>query len=41
MIGVSAREYREIDARDRMPRLDAYRRISEIYGWLQTFDRFA
>jgi hypothetical protein len=36
-IGVTVREYREIVADDRMPRLDTYRRISELYGWPQTF----
>jgi hypothetical protein len=33
LVGVTVREYREIEAGDRMPRLDAYRRISELYGW--------
>jgi hypothetical protein len=31
LIGVSVREYREIVAGDRMPSLDTYRRISELY----------
>jgi transcriptional regulator with XRE-family HTH domain len=35
--GVSVREYREIEAGDRTPSLDTYRRISELYGWPQTF----
>ena len=30
LIGVSVREYREIEAGERMPSLDAYRRISEL-----------
>jgi len=37
LIGVSVREYREIESGDRMPSLDTYRRISELYGWPQTF----
>jgi transcriptional regulator with XRE-family HTH domain len=37
LIGVSVREYREIEAGDRMPSLDTYQRISELYGWPQTF----
>ena len=37
LIGVSVREYREIEAGDRTPSLDTYRRISELCGWPQTF----
>ena len=37
LIGVSVREYREIAAGDRTLSLDTYRRISELYGWPQTF----
>ena len=37
LIGVSVREYREIEAGDRMPRLDTYGRIAELYGFPQTF----
>jgi len=37
LIGVSVREYREIKAGDREPRLDTYERISELYGWPQAF----
>jgi hypothetical protein len=37
LIEVSVREYREIEAEDRMPSLNTYRRISELYGWPQTF----
>jgi predicted transcriptional regulator len=32
LVGVSVREYREIEAGDRMPSLDVYRRISELMG---------
>jgi DNA-binding XRE family transcriptional regulator len=35
LIGISVREYREIEAGDRTPNLDTYRRISELYGWPQ------
>ncbi|TMM24705.1 MAG: helix-turn-helix transcriptional regulator [Actinobacteria bacterium] len=37
LMGISVREYRELEAGDRMPSLDEYRRISELYGWPQTF----
>ena len=37
LIGVSVREYREIEAGDREPRLDTCERISELYGWPQAF----
>jgi DNA-binding XRE family transcriptional regulator len=37
LVGVSIREYREIEAGDRMPSLETYRRISELDGWPQTF----
>jgi predicted transcriptional regulator len=36
LVGVTARVSR-IEAADRMPSLDVYRRISELYGWPQTF----
>jgi transcriptional regulator with XRE-family HTH domain len=37
LIGVSVREYREIEAGARIPSLGMYERISELYGWPQTF----
>ena len=37
LIGVSVGEYREIEAGDRTPRPGTYERISELYGWPQTF----
>jgi transcriptional regulator with XRE-family HTH domain len=37
LVGVSVREYREIEAGDRTPSLDTFRRITELYGWPQTF----
>jgi DNA-binding XRE family transcriptional regulator len=36
LIGVSVREYREIESGDRMPSLDTYRRISDLFGWPET-----
>jgi predicted transcriptional regulator len=36
LVGVTVREYREIEAGDRMPSFETYRRISELYGWPQT-----
>jgi transcriptional regulator with XRE-family HTH domain len=33
LIGVSGREYREIEAGDRFPSLSTYERISELYGF--------
>jgi hypothetical protein len=37
LLGLTVREYREIEAGDRLPSLDTYRRISELYGWPQRF----
>jgi hypothetical protein len=37
LLGVTVREYREIVGGDRMPSLDTYPRISELYAWPQTF----
>jgi len=37
LIGVSVREYREIVAGERMPRLETYRWICELYGWPQAW----
>ena len=37
LVGVSVREYREIEAGDREPSPGMYERISELYGWPQTF----
>jgi len=38
LIGVSVREYREIEAEDRTPSLGTYERISELYGWPERFE---
>jgi hypothetical protein len=37
LLGLTVREYREIEAGDRLPSLDTYRRSSELYGWPQRF----
>jgi DNA-binding XRE family transcriptional regulator len=37
LVGVSVREYREIEAGDRQPSLGTYERISELFEWPQTF----
>jgi transcriptional regulator with XRE-family HTH domain len=37
LVGVSVREYREIEAGDRMPSLRTYERIAELYGFPRTF----
>ena len=37
LIRVSVREYREIEGGDRTPSLVTYERISELYGWPQTW----
>ena len=37
LIGISVREYREMESGDRMPSLEVYRRICKLYGWPQTF----
>jgi transcriptional regulator with XRE-family HTH domain len=36
MIGVSVREYRELEADDREPSPGTYERISELYEWPET-----
>jgi transcriptional regulator with XRE-family HTH domain len=36
LIGISVREYREIEAGARIPSPGTYERISELYGWPKT-----
>ena len=36
-LGVSIREYREIEAGARSPDFETWDRICKLYGWLQTF----
>jgi hypothetical protein len=35
--GVNVREYRELEAGDRMPDFETWDRICKLYGWPQTF----
>ena len=37
LVGISVREYREIEAGDREPSRGTYERISELYGRPRTF----
>jgi hypothetical protein len=37
LIGVTAREYRELEAGDAFPDVETWKRICELYGWTQTF----
>jgi len=37
LIGVSVREYRELEAGERFPDSVTWERICELYGWPQTF----
>jgi DNA-binding XRE family transcriptional regulator len=36
-LGVSVREYREIEAGARVPSWETWDRICKLYGWPQTF----
>jgi Helix-turn-helix domain len=36
-VGVTVREYREMEAGDRVPEFDVWDRLCEPYGWPQTF----
>ncbi len=37
LVGVSVREYRELEAGERFPDSGTYERICSLYGWPQTF----
>ena len=37
LLGVTVREYRELEAGDGFPTADVYERICEVFGWLQRF----
>jgi hypothetical protein len=37
LVGVTVREYREMEAGDRVPEFDVWDRLCELYGWPQTF----
>ena len=39
LIGVSVREYREIEAGERFPTSQTWDRLFQLYGWPQTFVR--
>jgi transcriptional regulator with XRE-family HTH domain len=36
-LGVSVREYREIEAGERWPSGETFNRICQLFGWPQTF----
>jgi hypothetical protein len=36
-LGITVREYREIEAGERWPNSETWHRICELYGWPQTF----
>jgi predicted transcriptional regulator len=38
-LGVSLREYRELEAGKRSPNFETWDRICKLYGWPQTFVR--
>ena len=37
LVGVTIREYREMEAGDRVPEFDVWDRLCDLYGWPQTF----
>jgi hypothetical protein len=37
LVGVSFREYRELEAGTRFPSFETWNRICDLYGWPQTF----
>ncbi len=37
LLGVSVREYRELEAGTRWPTFDTFDRVCKLYGWPQTF----
>jgi predicted transcriptional regulator len=37
LLGVSVREYRELEAGKRAPTFETWDRICKLYGWPQTF----
>jgi hypothetical protein len=41
LVGVTVREYRELEAGTRSPNFDTLDRICKLYGWSQTFLRQA
>jgi hypothetical protein len=37
LLGVTVRELREMEAGDRLPDWDSYRRMAGLFGWPETF----
>jgi hypothetical protein len=37
LLGVSVREYRELEAGERFPTSDTWDRMCDLYGWSQSF----
>jgi hypothetical protein len=37
LVGVTVREYREMEAGDRVPEFDVWDRLCELYGWPRSF----
>jgi hypothetical protein len=37
LVGVTLREYREMEAGDRVPEGDVWDRLCKLYGWPQSF----
>jgi hypothetical protein len=37
LVGVSVREYRELEAGDRMPDPQTYERMCKVFGWPRSF----
>jgi len=37
LVGVSVREYRELEAETRLPSFETWHRTCKLYGWPQTF----
>ena len=37
LIGMTVREYRELEAGERTPTFETWDRICKLYGWPQTF----
>jgi predicted transcriptional regulator len=38
LLGVTVREYRELEAGERSPTFETWNRICKLYGWPQTFE---
>ena len=40
LVGVTVREYREIEAGTRVPDGDTYERVAELFGWPRSFPSY-